>query len=276
MAQPGDSVEALLDLVASRRGVDFRDHRRTAIERGVDARLKATGVPDISRYIELLAREPSEIERLIESFVVPVSSFFRDREVFDALETSVIPDQLARTAGPLRTWVAGAATGEEAWSWAMLLCWCRDMFGGPPVEVLGSDLDERSLALARAGRYPAASAADIPRRFNARFVTPDGDDVVIANGLRGCVRFGNHDLNGPALAPREAILASFQIISLRNVLIYLDEPLRRRVLERLHSILKPEGVLVLGTVETLPVALRANFISYPGTPAALHIFQRTS
>jgi two-component system, chemotaxis family, CheB/CheR fusion protein len=269
------AVEHLLELVARRRGVDFRDHRRAAIERGIAARLRANGISEIAEYADRLAHDDAETDRLIEALVVPVSSFFRDREVFDALEKSVIPDQLARTAGPLRTWVAGVATGEEAWSWAMLMAWCREMLGGPPIEVLGTDVDERSLAVARAGRYPAASANEVPQRFRSRFLDPGGDAMVVPHELRNHVHFAQHDLVGPVLAPPEAILASFQIISFRNVLIYLDQRLRRKALERLRAILKPEGVLVLGLVETLPADLEASFVPYPGTEAPLHIFKRS-
>ena len=275
-----ETIERVLALIAVRRGVDFRDHRRAVIERGIAARMRAVGVAEMSRYVARLERDQVEIERLVEALVVPVSSFFRDREVFDALEKWVIPDQLARIAGPLRTWVAGTATGEEAWSWAMLMVWCREMFGGPPIEVLGSDVDERSLAIARAGRYRAAAELDVPQRLRARFLpqSPDSaglsDEIVMPDELRGRVIFAWHDLMGPLLTPSEAILASFQIISFRNVLIYLDTRLREKALERLHAVLKPEGVLVLGLVETLPGDLKGSFAPYPGTDAALHIFKR--
>jgi chemotaxis methyl-accepting protein methylase len=156
----------------------------------------------------------------------------------------------------------------------MLMLWCRERFGGPSVEVLGSDVDERALATARAARYPIAAAADVPPRFRDRFLNEDGDEVALSDELRGRVLFAQHDLVGPTLAPAEAILASFQIISFRNVLIYLDERLRRKALERLRAVLKPEGALVLGLVETLPPDLRASFIPYPGTDPALHVFKR--
>ena len=279
MAAADDAVDQLLALVATRRGVDFRDHRRAAIERGIAARLTATGITDVARYGARLEQDDAETDRLIEALVVPVSSFFRDRAVFDGLEKWIVPDLLARTAGSLRCWVAGAATGEEAWSWAMLLCWCREMFGGPPIEVLGSDVDERSLAVARRGRYPAPSAAHVPHRFKTHFLGRSrgstAAEVIMPDELRARVHFAHHDLMGPALAPAEAILASFQIISFRNVLIYLDERLRRKALERLRSVLKLGGVLVLGLVETLPRDLGADFTSYPGTDPALHIFKRT-
>ena len=274
MTGAAGAVDQLLAVVARRRGVDFRDHRRGVIERGIATRLKASGLADLAEYAALVDRDNAEADRLVEALVVPVSSFFRDPEVFEALETRVIPEQLARTAGPLRTWVVGAATGEEAWSWALLLAWCRERHGGPPVDVLGSDVNGAALATARAGRYPAASTAEVAERFKKHFDGIAGHEVVMPEGIRRRVLFAQHDLMGPRLAPAEAILASFQIVSFRNVLIYLNQRLRRKALERLGSVLKPEGVLVLGRVETLSPDLEGRFVPYPGTEPSLRIYRR--
>jgi two-component system CheB/CheR fusion protein len=269
-----DAVDQLLALLARRRGVDFRDHRRAIIARGIAARLKASGLADLEQYAAWVDRDDAEADRLIAALVVPVSSFFRDPQVFEALETRVIPEQLARTAGPVRTWVVGAATGEEAWSWALLLAWCRERHGGPPVDVLGSDVNGGALAVARTGRYPAAASAAVADRFKKHLDGASGDEIVMPEGLRRRVLFAQHDLMGPRVAPVEAILASFQIVSFRNVLIYLNQRLRRKALERLGSVLKPEGVLVLGTVETLSPDLEGRFVPYPGTEPSLRIYRR--
>src|SRR5450432_660591 len=271
---PQDATTGLLELLARRRGVDFRDHRRETIDRGIAARLKATGVPGLDRYTEMVEHDEVETDLLMRALVVPVSSFFRDREVFEALEKTVIPEQLADTAGALRTWVPGAATGEEAWSWAMLMAACRARCGGPPFEILASDIDTASLKSARTGSYPLAASSQVPERFRQRFLCASGDQVIVSEDLRRRVIFAEHDLMGPALAPAEAILASFRIISFRNVLIHLDRQLQRKALDRLGSLLRPQGVLVLGAVETLPADLHQNFIPYPGTLPALHIFRR--
>jgi two-component system CheB/CheR fusion protein len=271
---PHDATADLLELLAQRRGVDFQDHRRETIDRGIASRLKATGVPEIDRYTAMVEQDDVETDLLMRALVVPVSSFFRDREVFAALERTVIPQQLADTAGALRTWVAGAATGEEAWSWAMLMAACRARCGGPPFEIIASDIDKASLRSARTGRYPLAASNQVPERFRQRFLCASGDQLIVSEELRRRVIFAEHDLMGPALAPAEAILASFRIISFRNVLIHLDRQLQRRALERLRSLLRPRGVLVLGAVETLPADLQASFIPYPGTLPALHIFRR--
>ena len=274
MTDADDPVDQLLALVARRRGVDFRDHRRSIIERGIATRLKASGLSTLEQYTAWVDRDDAEADLLVAALVVPVSSFFRDPEVFDALETRVIPEQLARTAGPLRTWVVGAATGEEAWSWALLLASCRERHGGPPVDVLGSDVNGGALAVAKMGRYPAASSADVAGRFKKHLEGGAGDEIVMPEGIRRRVLFAQHDLMGPRVAPAEAILASFQIVSFRNVLIYLNQRLRRKALERLGSVLKPEGVLVLGMVETLSPDLEGRFVPYPGTAPALRIYRR--
>jgi two-component system CheB/CheR fusion protein len=268
-------LPALLELVRQRVGVDFRDHRRDILVKGVRSRLAATGAADLDGYRQILERDPAETERLVEALVLPVSSFFRERDVFEALANSVLPEQRLRARGaPVRVWAAGVATGEEAWSLAMLLATARDGAAGQRMELLATDIDERSLSVARLGRYPARVAAEVPESLRARFLRPHGfDDVVVADELRGLVTFARHDLLGATLAPAEAVVASFQMIVLRNVLLYFDPRLREKAFERLSAVIKPGGALVLGGFESIPAPADSRFHPYPGVPEALRIFQ---
>jgi two-component system CheB/CheR fusion protein len=268
------SLPALLTVVRQRAGVDFRDHRRDILVKGVRRRVAATGAADLEAYHQILEREPGEIERLVEALVQPVSSFFRERDVFDALANAVLPEQRLRARGAaVRVWAAGVATGEEAWSLAMLLAVSRQVTPGQMLELLATDVDERSLAAARLGRYPARAAADVPSGLRARYLRSQGPEVVVADELRDLVTFARHDLMGTTLAPVEAVVASFQVIVLRNVLLYFDPRLRQKTFERLAAVIKPGGALVLGGFESIPEEAASKFHPYPGLPETLRIFQ---
>lgn len=269
-----EELTAILDLVAERRGVDFRDYRPPALERGVVDRMARTSCRTGAEYRLRVIKDPEEVGHLLAGLIVPVTGFFRDPAVFEALERTVLPD-LARGAqarGLLRAWVAGAATGEEAWSVAMLMAEaCRD---GPGFEVIASDIDARSIVAAGAARYPREAVAMVPAPLRERYLAIGGAEAAIVEPLRQRVHFGQHDVMGHQLAPLEAIVASFDLVCFRNVLIYFDLRLQRKALERLLSELEPGGALVLGAVETLPHALESALEPYPGTVPALRIFRR--
>ena len=267
-------LPALMAVVRQRIAIDFRDHRRDVLIKGVRSRLAAHGASSFDDYLRVLERDPDEIERLVEALVLPVSSFFRERDVFDALLTTVLPEQQLRARGaPLRVWAAGVATGEEAWTLAMLLALCRERLPGQTMSLLASDVDERSLAVARAGRYPLRAANDVPAPLRAQFLRPQGAEIVMREDLYDLVTFARHDLMGTTLAPAEAVVASFHVIVVRNVLLYFDARLRQKTIERLSAVIKPGGALVLGGFESIPEAVAGKFHPYPGIRESLRIFQ---
>jgi chemotaxis methyl-accepting protein methylase len=209
--------------------------------------------------------------------MVPATELFRDRDVFAVLAAAVVPDLLRRLGrGPLRAWAVGVATGEEAWSLAMLLAAaCADR--GVDFDLVASDLDATALDTAQQGRFRAAACEAVPQDLRARFLADDGGGMVrVADELRAHVHFAEHDLMGRTVAPREAVIASFHVIALRNVLIYFDRRLQGKAVERLRGVLEPGGALVLGLAETLPDAVGADFAPYPGVPSRLRIFTRRS
>jgi chemotaxis methyl-accepting protein methylase len=268
------ALPTVLTMVRERAGVDFRDHCRDILVRGMRNRLVATGAGDVAVYQRLLERDPDEIDRLVEALVLRVSSFFREPEVFAAIGAVVLPEQRLLSRGaPLRLWAAGVATGQEAWSLAMLLEHGQSDAPQQAVSLLASDVDEGALAVARAGRYPASAAEAVPADLAQRFLRRQGDEIVVADELRNLVTFARHDLVGPALAPVEAVVASFHVIVVRNVLLYFDARLRVKTIERLSAVIKPGGALVLGGFEAIPEGAGAKFHPYPGVPEALRIFQ---
>jgi chemotaxis methyl-accepting protein methylase len=266
-------LEPILAEIARRRGIDFRDYRPDSVLRGVRARMTERGETDLERYRHSLD-DDTEITRLIEAMVVPWSRFFRDTPVFEALGDRVLPalafNHLEHR--PLRAWCVGAATGEEAWTTAMLMAEVCDAPGGPGWELFATDIDRRTLAAAESGHYPAVSVEPVPERYRSKYLIPDGDRFVLAPALRSRVRFLFHDLLGTTLAPSAAIVAAFDLVLLRNVLIYFDRRLQEKAVARLAAVLPPGGVLVLGEVETLPGPVVEHFDMYPGLDPALRIF----
>lgn len=268
-------IDRVLAIVADARGLDFRDHRREPLVRAVVTRLEVLHERSLGSYEDRLLRDPGELDRLIERLVTPVSGFFRDAKVWDALSAVVLPDLVAAQpcARLLRAWVAGAATGEEAWSLAIAAMDARERRGGGDVDVVASDVDDRSLAIARRGVYGRDAVAAVPEDARVRHFLPHPEGFEVGHELRSAVLFARHDLTGPAIAPCEAVVAAFEVVSLRNVLIYFERRLQQKVIERIVSILRPGGVLVLGSCETLPLPVARRFETYPGVDRSLPIFR---
>ena len=269
-------LPSLLGIIAERRGVDFRDYRPETLARGVRQRLAALRLNNLNDYRQRLERDNDEVGELMRAFLVPVTEFFRDASVFQSLATVVLPSFLwmRHPAHVLRIWSIGAATGEEAWSLAMLLERGRQLYGYSDYEVVATDLDEASLAIARRGVYAASAIANIAEPLRSQFLVRQQDGYEVAAPLRSRVHFVSHDIVGRALAPARAVVASFDIILLRNVLIYFDRRLQEKALERVSSVIEDDGALVLGMVETLPVDLDARFETFPETAPAQRIFRR--
>jgi two-component system, chemotaxis family, CheB/CheR fusion protein len=263
----------ILTLVSQRRGIDFRDYRRDTLRRRALSRVRATGCTDLAAYRSYLMTDRDEVDRLVETLVVPVTEFFRDAWTFRELDRCVLPT-LARQDAPTRAWVIGAATGEEAYTLAILLAEASTRGTGSGFEMIASDLDRRSLEVARAGVYPAAAAVGIPHELYPRYFRSNGSGIRIADSLRDRIQFAEHDLVGPYLAPREAIVAAFDIVLCRNVLLYFDAPLRAKAVARLAAVLEPGNVLMVGHLETLPAEAERHFQPYPGANAGAGILAR--
>jgi len=253
----------ILTFVSQRRGIDFRDYRRDTLRRRAQSRVRATGCTDLAAYRSFLVTDREEVDRLIETLVVPVTEFFRDAWTFRELDRCVLPILAARNA-PIRGWVVGAATGEEAYTLAILLAEASTRGTGGGFEMIASDLDRRSLEVARAGVYPATAAVGIPHELFPRYFRSNGSGIRIADSLRDRIQFAQHDLVGPYLAPQEAIVAAFDIVLCRNVLLYFDATLRAKAVARLAAVLEPGAVLMIGHSETLPAESERHFHPHPG------------
>jgi two-component system CheB/CheR fusion protein len=248
-----DSVDAeqalqrVLSLLRLQTGHDFRQYKRATILRRLERRMQVRATPSLPDYLRLLEADPAEPKLLLNDLLIGVTNFFRDREAFETLERDVIP-AIFRDRKPtdeVRTWVAGCATGEEAYSLAMLLADQATLTPQPPAyQVFASDIDKQSIAVARAGIYPTSIVTDVPpARLRQYFAREDGR-YHIRKTVRDRVLFAEHNLL------RDPPFSRIDLVTCRNLLIYLNRDIQQRVLETFHFALKPGGYLFLGSSES--------------------------
>jgi chemotaxis methyl-accepting protein methylase len=256
-------ISEILTVVHGRSGIDFTAYRAATVERRIRNRMLTLGIAELPRYYELLAASADEALRLVERITIKVSRFYRNREVFDALRGTLLPELAARGA-PLALWSAGCGRGEEAYTLAMLL-----EEGGWPGEVLATDIDPQALALAEAATYPAQQAQELPDALASRFLEPAGGRglVRVAERVRSRVRFERADL-----AAAQAGGPRFDLACCRNVLIYWGADHQRRIVEALAARLRPSGYLCIGEAEWLDERFAGALAPLPGK---LRIFRRT-
>ncbi|HZS91056.1 MAG TPA: chemotaxis protein CheB [Chloroflexota bacterium] len=262
------TLHAFLDDVRARSGIDFTPYKMPTILRRLARRIAATGTATLAGYIAYLRDYPEEYQRLIGSFLIKVTEFFRDPAVFDYLRTQVLPEVIARArtnGNELRLWSAGCATGEEAYSLAILVA---DILGEEleqfSVRIFATDLDAEAIAFARRGVYPAAALAALPADLIARSFSKVNGAYTVTKRVRGLIVFGQHDLS------QEEPFLHIDLVLCRNVLIYFTTELQIRALRVFAFSLRDNGYLVLGQAET------TSALSAPFAPvdAPLKIYRR--
>jgi two-component system, chemotaxis family, CheB/CheR fusion protein len=241
------ALAAILTQLRMRTGHDFANYKRPTVRRRIDRRVGVTQVDDVVEYAHFIREHPEEARALLKDLLISVTNFFRDRNAFYALEQVVIP-KLFEDKGPgghVRVWVAGCATGEEAYSIAMLLTEYAEAMAGPPsIQVFASDIDETAIQTARAGFYTANDAADVSPERLRRFFTKVRDGYGVRRELREMVLFAQHNL---LKAPP---FSHMDLISCRNLLIYLNRAGQEKAMNIFHFALNPGGHLFLGGSET--------------------------
>jgi two-component system CheB/CheR fusion protein len=241
-------LQKILMLVRASTKHDFSHYKQTTIRRRIGRRMAVHKVEDIADYFRYLQQNPAEIQTLFKDLVICVTSFFRDLEAFKALETRVIPDILARKSPDqtVRVWVPGSGTGEEALSIAILLDEVMERTGKHhPVQIFATDIDADAIEKARVGEYPDSIAADItPERLKRYFVKKDSL-YKIKQEIREMLVYAVQNLIS------DPPFSRLDLISCRNVLIYLDNDLQRQILPLFHFTLNPNGYLFLGSSETI-------------------------
>ncbi|KYF78798.1 hypothetical protein BE17_22195 [Sorangium cellulosum] len=241
-------LQALLDLVRERSGIDFKKYKQATILRRLRRRMAATGTETIDDYVRHLANHPEEHQRLVTSFLIKVTEFMRDPDLFEHLQKVILPALVAhaRTDNKsLRIWSAGCATGEEAYSLAILVSeLLGDELESFNIRIFSTDLDSEAVAFARRGIYGPSAVEDLPPDLLERyFVAVDGQ-YQVKKRIRSLTVFGEHDLGQRAPFPH------LDLVLCRNVLIYFTSELQRRTLHLFAFSLREGGYLVLGKAET--------------------------
>ncbi|PWE27553.1 chemotaxis protein [Pararhodobacter marinus] len=247
-AQVADYIDDLCIALNDATGHDFAGYKRSTLSRRIQRRMQVLGIAEGGDYVTRVRSDPAECQTLFRDLLINVTRFFRDSEAFTTLAERAI-DPLVREASDsdeLRIWVAGCSSGEEAYSIAMLF---RDAMTRhkryPVVNIFASDIDERMLDIAREGTYPLSALADVPEPFRTRFTTASGDHFSIVPQIRDMVRFSAHSLI------KDPPFSRIDLVSCRNLLIYLDENLQRAVMPLMHYALRQDGYLFLGSSETI-------------------------
>ena len=242
----GDPVPRILTQVRMRTGHDFSRYKRSTIERRIERRMQLNRLEKISDHLDVMRTSPQETAALADDLLINVTSFFRDRSVFEELERSVIPS-LFEGKGPtnrVRVWSVGCATGEEAYTLGILLLEEASRREHPPqIQIFASDLHERSLHIAREGVYPETIATDVSPERLARFFQRENGGYRVRKELRELIVFAPHNL------VRDPPFSHLDLIACRNVLIYLRPDVQNEVQEIFHYALHGEGYLLLGTAE---------------------------
>ena len=240
-------LRRIFDLVRARTGHDFTRYKRPTILRRLARRMQLHHRDSFERYLELLREQPAEIQALFDDLLISVTTFFRDPAAWEALRVQVIVPLLDRSGGdePIRAWVPGCATGEEAYTLAMLFreeISRRDL--GCELTIFGSDVDQNALATAREGLYPRAIAADVTEARLARYFRTEGDHYRVTNEIRDSVVFAVHSVL------RDPPFSKLHLISCRNLLIYLDRHLQQQLQNVFRYGLRDDGHLFIGVSES--------------------------
>ena len=256
-AIPDDPYDSVFALLADHAAQDLSLYKRGTLERRVARRMSLGGLGpnDVAGYLDRLRKDSTERDLLTNDLLIHVTSFFRDPAVFDHLSRHAAPDLVAASSAekPLRIWVAGCSTGEEAYSLAMVFVEAMDAVRpGGRIQILASDIDAESIATARAGFFPADIAQSIsPARLERFFIAEDGG-YRVKSALRDLIVFTVADLLS------DPPFSRMDLVSCRNLLIYLGAEAQKRVIARCCFALRPGGLLVLGAAE-MPGASDACF-----------------
>ena len=248
-----DSPESLgeaLALVKQATSVDFTDYKPNTVKRRILRRMVLRQADSIHSYIRMLRQEPAEIQSLYDDLLINVTEFFRDPEMYQALAKVVFPRATAAhrkgTARQIRIWVPGCSTGEEAYSLAIALTeFLGDKVEAISIQIFATDISESALKIGRSGIYPASIARSVSPERLRRFFTKSESGFQVHKHIRDSCIFARHNVT------KDPPFSKLDLISCRNLLIYLGSPLQERVIPLFHYALNPGGYLALGSSETV-------------------------
>jgi two-component system CheB/CheR fusion protein len=246
--EPGDALATIFVLLRSQTGVDFSHYKPNTLDRRIQRRMLLYKLQRLEDYAQYLQENPSEVKALYEEILIHVTHFFRDPEAFEVLKERVFPTIIQNKSIelPIRIWVAGCSTGEEVYSIAIsLLEFLSNKVTSPPIQIFATDISEIAIDKARTGIYAENQMVEVsPERRRRFFNAIEGGGYQINKAVRELCVFARQDLGS------DPPFSNLDLISCRNVLIYLDETLQKRILPIFHYSLNPTGFLLLGTSES--------------------------
>ena len=243
-----DPKTIILARLRDRYGSDFGLYKNATIGRRIDRRITMKGYADINAYAASLQANPEELDALYHDILIGVTSFFRDREAFEFLQKNVIPQIVdnQKIGEFTRVWVAACATGEEAYSLAIAFDDYAERSGQRlNLKILATDVHKRSLETAMRGTFPKSQMKNLEAKILDRYFERSGDDYVVVPRIRKYIVFSQHDITSNPPFTR------INLVSCRNLLIYLNQPTQQKVLSFLHFALKRDGYLMLGPSEAI-------------------------
>jgi two-component system CheB/CheR fusion protein len=246
------ALRDILTVLRARTGHDFRHYKRATVLRRIERRMQVNVLSDMLAYAGFLQDHVDETPLLLSDMLIGVTNFFRDRDAFESLERDVIPDLFQRLrpedGSEVRVWSVGCSTGEEAYSTAMLLCAQAQLEPKPvKIQVFATDIDEHALSVGRSGVYPEAIVTDVPPSRLREFFTKESTHYRIKKEVREKVLFALHNVM------RDPPFSRLDLVTCRNLLIYLDREVQAEVLRMFHFALNPGGYLFLGSSESADI-----------------------
>ena len=243
-----ESLHKILDLLHEQLGHDFSKYKISTIQRRIARRMSIHQLNNVQLYIQFLTDNPIEQEQLLQELLINVTSFFRDSEAFDALAALALPMLFANKPNDykLRIWVTACSTGEEAYSLAILFHEYSVKIGKPlRLQLFATDLDASCISKARTGNFPLSIASELSAERLARYFSLENNEYRINKAIRETVIFAQHNLISDPPFTR------MDLISCRNLLIYLDAELQKQIIPIFHYALNPDGILFLGSAESI-------------------------
>ncbi|MDP3996091.1 MAG: CheR family methyltransferase [bacterium] len=236
----------ILKLLLDSSDVDFTYYKQGTLKRRIMRRMSLKDIANFTEYVEYLQKNPKEVESLYQDILIKVTNFFRDQSVFNFLKLKILPEIFKHEPQSVRVWVPGCSTGEEVYSLAITLTeFMEKQNRSVPVQIFGTDLSETALNTARSAFYPKSIESNVPSRHLDKFFTKRKDGYEVNASVRAMCIFSKHNV------VRDIPFTKMDIVSCRNVLIYLDSMLQKKAFPIFHYALKPKGFLILGTAETV-------------------------
>jgi len=281
------SLELIFKGLRARCGIDFSHYRQNTIKRRLARRMAVTGCNNYSDYFSYLEKNPEEYEQLFKDLTIKVSRFFRNRAVFEILSDKIFPDIMSakesKNDSTLRIWCTGCSFGEEVYSVAITLVEYLKKYekkiANYSISIFGTDIDGEALKRARAGVYDDEAVKEVKREIlNIYFssnhpIIQSSNSYMVIDSIKKMVSFSEHDLvSKTKISPPTGIVANYDLILCRNLLIYFSKPLQKRAFSNLFNSLNPGGYLVLGKSESIPKHLESVLV--PQNPRHSRVYKK--